>query len=126
VISRAATTLVILLAAAGGAFVSAQPSGPVDFVRDVQPIFRAHCISCHGSEMQMNGLRLDRRADAMRGSTQTLIGPGNADGSKLYHRIADTAVFTTNLINQSFHLLQTRFRHCQSILRPIRFIKQFK
>jgi ankyrin repeat protein/mono/diheme cytochrome c family protein len=94
VISRAATTLVILLAAAGGAFVSAQPSGPVDFVRDVQPIFRAHCISCHGSEMQMNGLRLDRRADAMRGSTQTLIGPGNADGSKLYHRIADTALGT--------------------------------
>ena len=42
----------------------------------------------------MNGLRLDRRADAMRGSTQTLIGPGNADGSKLYHRIADTALGT--------------------------------
>ena len=44
--------------------------------------------------MQMNGLRLDRRADAMRGSTQTLIGPGNADGSKLYHRVAGTAFGT--------------------------------
>ena len=39
----------------------------------------------------MSGLRLDRRGDAMRGSTQTLIGPGNADGSKLYHRVAGTA-----------------------------------
>jgi ankyrin repeat protein len=77
------------LAAAEGLF--AQSKGTVDFVRDVQPIFRDHCVSCHGPEMQMNGLRLDRRGDAMRGSTQTLIGPGNADGSKLYHRLAGTA-----------------------------------
>src|SRR5262245_43098183 len=41
--------------------------------------------------MQMSGLRLDRRADAMRGSSQTLIGPGNAAGSKLYHRLTGTA-----------------------------------
>ena len=86
------TTLVVLMAAGGGAMVSAQTSGSIDFVRDVQPIFREHCVSCHGSEMQMSGLRLDRRADAMRGSTQTLIGPGNADGSKLYHRVAGTAL----------------------------------
>ena len=85
---------IALLVVADARIAQAQVTGTVDFVRDVQPIFRERCISCHGSEMQMNGLRLDRRADAMRGSTQTLIGPGNADGSKLYHRVAGTALGT--------------------------------
>src|SRR5262245_4045448 len=62
----------------------------VDFQRDVQPIFREHCVSCHGPDRQMSGLRLDRRADAMRGGSQSDIGPGSADGSRLYHRLIDT------------------------------------
>src|SRR5262245_7631234 len=62
----------------------------VDFQRDVQPIFREHCVSCHGPDRQMSGLRLDRRADAMRGGSQSDIGPGTADGSRLYHRLIDT------------------------------------
>ena len=66
------------------------PTGKIDFGRDVQPILQKHCVSCHGPELQMNGLRLDRRADAMRGGTQSDIGPGNADGSRLYHRLIDT------------------------------------
>jgi len=64
----------------------------IDFQRDVQPIFREHCVSCHGPELQMNGFRLDRRADALRGGTQTNIGPGNADGSRLFHRVAGSSV----------------------------------
>ena len=87
-------TIVALLVVGDARIAPAQVAGTVDFVRDVQPIFREHCLACHGAEMQMNGLRLDRRADAMRGSTQTLIGPGNADGSKLYHRVAGTAFGT--------------------------------
>jgi hypothetical protein len=35
----------------------------------------------------MNGFRLDRRRDAMRGGTIAVIGPGNSDGSRLYHRL---------------------------------------
>src|SRR5262249_9443563 len=38
----------------------------------------------------MSGLRLDRRADALRGGSQSDIGPGNADGSRLYHRLIGT------------------------------------
>ena len=63
----------------------------VDFQRDVQPIFREHCVSCHGPDQQFGGLRLDRRGDALRGGSQTDIGPGNADGSRLYHRLIGTA-----------------------------------
>jgi Ankyrin repeats (3 copies)/Planctomycete cytochrome C len=81
-----------LVAASMGAVAFAgQPPSTIDFQRDVQPIFRDHCISCHGPEIQMNGFRLDRRADAMRGATQTNIGPHNAEGSRLYHRLIGTS-----------------------------------
>src|SRR5439155_3407362 len=46
-----------------------------------------YCISCHGPSQQMNGLRLDRRRDAMRGGTITVIGPGNSAASRLYLRL---------------------------------------
>ena len=72
------------------AALSAQLPARIDFRRDVQPIFRDHCLGCHGPDQQMNGLRLDRRADAMRGGSQSDIGPGNADGSRLYHRLIGT------------------------------------
>src|SRR5207249_12335675 len=52
---------------------SNSPAGPavakVDFGRDVQPILRQQCYGCHGPNQQMNGFRLDRRRDAMRGGT---------------------------------------------------------
>ncbi len=67
-----------------------QPAPRVDFRRDVQPILRNRCYGCHGPEQQMNGFRLDRRADALRGGSQTVIGPGNADGTLLYRRLMAT------------------------------------
>jgi mono/diheme cytochrome c family protein len=42
-------------------WLMAQEKKPADFARDVQPIFQARCILCHGSEVQMGGLRLDQR-----------------------------------------------------------------
>ncbi len=82
---RISAAAIVILAGVG--LAHAQPTR-VDFRRDVQPIFRDHCYSCHGPELQMNSFRLDRRADAMRGGSQTNIGPGNADGSRLYQRVA--------------------------------------
>lgn len=67
--------------------ISAQTLAKVDFRRDVQPIFKANCIACHGPSQQMNGFRLDRRRDAMRGGTIAVIGPGNSAGSRLYMRL---------------------------------------
>src|SRR6476619_1880455 len=67
-----------------------QATTRVDFGREVQPILRERCYGCHGPEQQMNGFRLDRRADALRGGTQTVIGPGNAEGTLLYRRLVDT------------------------------------
>jgi hypothetical protein len=66
---------------------TAAPGQKIDFVRDVQPIFRQSCYGCHGPEQQMNGFRLDRRRDAMRGGVIPAIGPGNSEGSRLYQRL---------------------------------------
>jgi mono/diheme cytochrome c family protein len=70
-----------LIAAFTAATPVAQLAAQVDFARDVRPIFREHCFSCHGPDQQMNGFRLDRRADALRGGTQSDIGPGTRRGA---------------------------------------------
>jgi hypothetical protein len=75
----------------GGLQVAPAPTAKVDFVRDVQPILRQQCYSCHGPVVHQMGLRFDRRADAMRGGSIAVIGPGNAAGSRLYVRVAGTS-----------------------------------
>jgi ankyrin repeat protein len=66
---------------------SNQAPGKVDFRRDVQPLLRQYCISCHGPSQQMNAFRLDRRRDAMRGGTLAMIAPGNSQASRLYLKL---------------------------------------
>jgi hypothetical protein len=63
-------------------------SAKVDFVHDVQPILKASCYPCHGSEQQLGGLRLDTRAAAFRGGVSgKSILPGKAKESLLLQRI---------------------------------------
>ena len=64
-----------------------QDPGKVDFRRDVQPLLRQSCMSCHGPSQQMNAFRLDRRRDAMRGGTAPMIAPGSSQSSRLYLRL---------------------------------------
>src|SRR5262244_1635328 len=78
---------VALGAWAVSAALSHQAPGKVDFRRDVQPLLKQYCIGCHGPSQQMNGFRLDRRRDAMRGGTIAVIGPGNSVASRLYLRL---------------------------------------
>jgi ankyrin repeat protein len=83
----------IAVAVVGAALVSAAPGRAqapplkVDFGRDVQPIFKERCYECHGATQQMNGFRLDRRRDALRGGTQSMIGAGDPDTVRLYLRV---------------------------------------
>ncbi len=42
-------------------------AAPVDFVRDVRPIFEKRCYDCHGPSRQKSGLRLDVKATALKG-----------------------------------------------------------
>jgi mono/diheme cytochrome c family protein len=59
----------------------------VDFARDVRPIFREHCYSCHGEDKQKSGLRLDNRRSAFKGGEahRPDIIAGNAAQSPLLH-----------------------------------------
>src|SRR6266851_8727574 len=63
--------------------------GAVDFQRDIQPIFKRACLSCHGSTKQRNGLRLDNRTDALKGGDSGVaIKPGDAEHSRLLLAVA--------------------------------------
>jgi len=64
---------------------------PVDFARDVMPIFAASCHRCHGPEKHEGGLRLDRGADALRGGDSgAAILPGRSAESILHQYVAGT------------------------------------
>jgi mono/diheme cytochrome c family protein len=72
-----------------GAKLPAPAKRAVDFARDIQPIFAKHCLSCHGSEKQLSGLRLDREGDALRGGdTGVAWRAGKSDESLLIKYVA--------------------------------------
>jgi len=79
------TNLLILLPPA-----SAQGES-IDFVRDVQPILKRHCYSCHGEEKQTSGLRLDVKSKAFAGGElyDASIIPGDITASPLVQFVAD-------------------------------------
>lgn len=61
----------------------------IDFRRDIEPLLRIHCHSCHGATQQAGGLRLDNRAAALAGGYSGLvIQPFNSAESKLIHLVA--------------------------------------
>lgn len=90
---------VLLLACAGPLTIQAEDSpnlpppvkATVDFTRDVEPILHTKCYVCHGSEQQMNGLRLDQKEAALKGgySGPAMI-PGKSAESKLILKVASS------------------------------------
>jgi len=61
----------------------------IDFLKDIEPIFRARCQVCHGPSIQSGGLRLDQRAGALAGGDSgPVIQPRNSAGSRLIHLVA--------------------------------------
>jgi mono/diheme cytochrome c family protein len=57
---------------------------PVDYLRDVKPILKQHCVSCHGPKMKKAGLRLDTAALALQGGRDgPVIVPGKSSDSML-------------------------------------------
>lgn len=61
---------------------------PVDFVRDVKPIFVAHCGQCHGALRQKGELRLDAGTLALKGGENgEIIVPGKSSESLLLEYI---------------------------------------
>ncbi len=85
-----AAALVAMVASATG-HAQTTDAVPVDFVKQIQPIFKAKCDECHGAELREAGLRLDsRRAAFTGGDSGVAIIPGNADKSLLLQAVART------------------------------------
>lgn len=64
---------------------------PVDFHREILPIFREHCFRCHGGDKDNGGLRLDTRGAALAGgdSGQAAVAPHDPEASELISRILE-------------------------------------
>jgi len=63
----------------------------VDYVKDVKPILKEKCWSCHGADKQKGKLRLDNKADALKGGDSGVaIKAGDSANSILILTVAGT------------------------------------
>ncbi|MFM2003505.1 MAG: hypothetical protein RI963_2931 [Planctomycetota bacterium] len=63
----------------------------VDFLRDVKPLLRSRCVSCHGPLKQEAGLRLDAAANLLKGADDgSVVVAGDAANSRLIARVQAT------------------------------------
>ena len=81
--SRLATITFLVFAPVG--VLPAQTPSKIDFARDVQPLLRQNCVSCHGAAQQQGGLRLDRKS-SLQGGIRRVV-PGSSANSLMYHRL---------------------------------------
>lgn len=95
---RSLGIVAILLAAAGvlwiawphaASLVSRFYGKPIDFSRDIRPIFNQNCTSCHGGVRQKNGVSFIFREEALgtgKSGRRTIV-PGDPDASELMARV---------------------------------------
>ncbi|MBM3876615.1 MAG: hypothetical protein FJ386_07845 [Verrucomicrobia bacterium] len=62
---------------------------PVEFARDIQPIFEKSCLRCHGAARPKGRFRLDNAASALKGGAGGVaLIPGHSARSPLIHYVA--------------------------------------
>src|SRR5437016_3782431 len=60
----------------------------IDFIRDIQPIFKQSCLECHDAKKHKADLRFDNKADALRGGESGLaFVAGHSKESLLMKRV---------------------------------------
>lgn len=84
----ALTVILMLLLTPTTNAVARADDSPVDYARDIKPIFKARCYACHGALKQKSGLRLDT-VPLMRtgGEGGPALVAGNLDESQIVERI---------------------------------------
>ena len=66
----------------------ASAADKVDFVKDIQPIFKAACVECHGPKKVKGKYRMDTKEGAFKpGADGPNIVPGKPEESRLYQLI---------------------------------------
>lgn len=65
-------------------------AAPVDFVKEIQPLFAKHCHACHGAEKQKSSYRLDLKKEAFTGGDEHApnIIAGQSAKSPLYRFVS--------------------------------------
>jgi mono/diheme cytochrome c family protein len=96
------TKRILLLMLGGMAMAIAQQPGQkappkkpktavVDYYRDIEPILKENCASCHQSAMAAGGLSVDAPENVLQGGASgPSVIPGKAQRSLLYTRLTDT------------------------------------
>ena len=67
-------------------------AAPIDFAKEIQPIFAEYCTECHGPDKQKAGLNLADQASlrAKLKSGKDAVVPGKPDQSELIFRLTTT------------------------------------
>jgi hypothetical protein len=80
--------VLLLLAAAGPVRASDPTINDEFFENQVRPILVGNCLKCHGPQKQKGGLRLDSRAEMLKGGdTGPALKPGDPAGSAIIRAI---------------------------------------
>ena len=63
---------------------------PVQFAKDIEPLFQSQCVGCHGPDKRKGGLRLDHKESALKGGDNyaPAIRPGKSAESPLIQFVA--------------------------------------
>lgn len=64
---------------------------PIDFSKQVEPLFKQNCLKCHGPEKQKSSFRVDQRAVMLKGGDSGLsaLVPGDSKKSYFIEVISD-------------------------------------
>ena len=96
------STRILLLGLLGIASLGAQESGEkaapkkaktdaVNYYRDIEPILKENCASCHQAAMAAGGLSVDAPENVLQGGASgPAVIPKKAQRSLLYTRLTDT------------------------------------
>jgi mono/diheme cytochrome c family protein len=66
---------------------SLSPAQKADYAKVIQPLFDAHCVSCHGPKKEKGKLRLDSLEATLKGGKNPTFTLGRPNSSMLLARV---------------------------------------